>query len=62
MYFIEYFPIFVFATIAFGLSLGFAFLSGVVGPHKPDKEKLSAYECGGTPVEDARVQCDGRGY
>ena len=62
MNFIEYFPIFVFAIIAFGMSLGFAFLSGIVGPHKPDKEKLSAYECGFTPFEDARVQFDVRFY
>ena len=58
----EYLPIFVFALIAIGMSLGFAVLSGAVGPNKPDKEKLSAYECGFTPFEDARVQFDVRFY
>ena len=58
----EYLPIFVFSVIALGMSLGFAFLSGIVGPSKPDKEKLSAYECGFTPFEDARVQFDVRFY
>ena len=58
----EYLPIFIFAVIAFGMSIGFAALSGLVGPNKPDKEKLSAYECGFTPFEDARVKFDVRFY
>jgi NADH-quinone oxidoreductase subunit A len=37
-------------------------LSGIVGPNKPDKEKLSAYECGFEPFEDARVKFDVRFY
>ena len=60
--YIEYFPIFVFVVIALAMSFGFAFLSGIVGPSKPDKEKLSAYECGFTPFEDARVRFDVRFY
>ena len=60
--YIEYFPIFVFIVISLAMSLGFAFLSGMIGPSKPDKEKLSAYECGFTPFEDARVRFDVRFY
>ncbi len=58
----EYLPIFVFIIIALSMSIGFAFLSGITGPSKPDKEKLSAYECGFTPFEDARVRFDVRFY
>ena len=62
MNYTEYLPIFIFVVIAFFMSFGFAFLSGVVGPSKPDKEKLSAYECGFEPFEDARVKFDVRFY
>ena len=62
MNYIEYLPIFIFIVIAFSMSLGFAFLSGLVGPSNPDKEKLSAYECGFEPFEDARVKFDVRFY
>ena len=62
MNYTEYLPIFVFVVIAFSMSLGFALLSNFVGPSKPDKEKLSAYECGFEPFEDARVKFDVRFY
>ena len=52
----------VFILIALSMSLGFALLSGITGPNKPDKEKLSAYECGFAPFEDARVRFDVRFY
>ena len=58
----EYLPIFIFIVIAFSMSLGFALLSRTVGPSRPDKEKLSAYECGFEPFEDARVKFDVRFY
>merc|ERR1712146_250722 len=58
----EYLPIFIFIIIALGLSGGFALLSGFAGPSNPDKEKLSAYECGFTPFEDARGRFDVRFY
>ena len=62
MNYIEYLPIFIFILIALGMSFGFAALSGLAGPSNPDKEKLSAYECGFTPFEDARVRFDVRFY
>ena len=37
-------------------------LSGIVGPNKPDKEKLSAYECGFEAFDDARGRFDVRFY
>ena len=62
MNYLEYLPIFVFVIIAVGLSAGFALLSGFVGPNNPDKEKLSAYECGFPPFDDARGRFDVRFY
>ena len=62
MNYTEYLPIFIFIVIAFSMSLGFALISGIVGHKKPDKEKLSAYECGFEPFEDARVKFDVRFY
>merc|ERR1712146_530516 len=56
MNYTEYLPIFIFIVIAFSM------FSGIVGPNKPDKEKLSAYECGFEPFEDARVKFDVRFY
>ena len=62
MNYLEYLPLFVFILIAVGLSAGFAVLSGFVGPNNPDKEKLSAYECGFSPFDDARGRFDVRFY
>ena len=62
MNYTEYLPIFVFIMIAIGLSAGFAVLSGFVGPKNPDKEKLSAYECGFEAFDDSRMEFDVRFY
>ncbi|MFH0350799.1 MAG: NADH-quinone oxidoreductase subunit A [Chromatiales bacterium] len=58
----QYLPILIFIIVAlvFGavaLSVGFA-----LGPRRTDEEKLSPYECGFEPFEDARMQFDVRYY
>jgi len=58
----EYFSILLFLIIAIVLSLiifGFSYLLSV---QSPDTEKLSAYECGFDPYEDARHTFDVRFY
>jgi NADH-quinone oxidoreductase subunit A len=58
----EYSPIlflFVFSILLAVVILG---LSYVVGVQNPDSEKLSAYECGFDPYEDARNSFDVRFY
>ena len=53
LFYEEYSPILVMAIVAIVLSviiLGASFLLAV---QKPDTEKLSAYECGFDPYEDA---------
>ena len=58
----QYFPIllFIIVGLVFGaLLLGAGF---VLGPRKPDREKLSPYECGFEAFEDARMKFDVRYY
>jgi NADH-quinone oxidoreductase subunit A len=58
----EYFPVLLF--IAVGLAVGVApmALGKLLGPNKPDPEKLSPYECGFEAFEDARMKFDVRYY
>jgi NADH-quinone oxidoreductase subunit A len=58
----EYFPVLLF--IAVGLAVGVApmVLGKLLGPNKPDPEKLSPYECGFEAFEDARMKFDVRYY
>ena len=44
-----YFPIMVLAVVAVLLSLLLMFLSGILGPKRPNKIKLSPYESGMDP-------------
>src|SRR4030095_14778577 len=58
----QYFPILLF--IGFGLVLGLLMLGvgAFVSPSRPDPQKLSPYECGFEPFEDARMKFDVRYY
>lgn len=58
----EYLPILFFLAIAIGLSLALVTVTYVISPKKPDPEKLSPYECGFEPFEDARIPFDVRFY
>jgi NADH-quinone oxidoreductase subunit A len=58
----SYFPIVVFLGIAFGLAFIMIILPMIIGRQKPDNEKLSAYECGFEPFDDARGKFDVRFY
>ena len=58
----NYLPILVFLVIAsligaIAIALGF-----IIGPHRPDTEKNSPYECGFEAFEDARMKFDVRYY
>ena len=59
---VEYLPILIFLAIAVGLALVIVVASMVVAWQKPDTDKLSAYECGFDPFEDARGRFDVRFY
>ena len=58
----EYFPILVFLVIAGGIATAMIVASFVLARQRPDSEKLSPYECGVAPFEDARVRFDVRYY
>ena len=47
----NYLPILIFLGIAFGLGCLLIFLGYLLGPRKPDAEKLSPYECGFEPFD-----------
>ena len=58
----DYLPILVFLGIAGAMGLGFMLLPWLFAPKHPDKEKVSAYECGFNAFEDARMKFDVRFY
>ena len=58
----EYLPILLFLIILIIFSIGALSLSFIVSPKKPSDEKLSPYECGFEPFDDARTKFDIRFY
>lgn len=59
---LNYLPILIFLVIALGLSCLMVTASLLAGKHKPDSEKLSAYECGFDAFSDAHHKFDVRYY
>ena len=59
---IEYLPILVFLLIGVVLAVVMVGASYVFSPKNPDAEKVSPYECGFEPFEDARAKFDVRFY
>ena len=51
---LSYLPILTLVLLAAGFALATLFLSSVLGPRRPSREKLSTYECGIDPVGSAR--------
>jgi NADH-quinone oxidoreductase subunit A len=58
----NYLPILIFLGIAVGLAGLILAASFVIARQRPDVEKLSPYECGFAPFEDARSRFDVRFY
>lgn len=58
----NYFPILLFILVGIGVGVVPMLLGRVFGPHRPDSEKLSPYECGFEAFEDARMKFDVRYY
>ncbi len=57
-----YLPIIFFLGIATVLGGGFMLAAWIVAPRSPDREKVSAYECGFNAFDDARMKFDVRFY
>lgn len=59
---LEYLPIVIFLALATVIGAGFLIAAWVIAPKSPDKEKVSAYECGFNAFDDARMKFDIRFY
>jgi NADH-quinone oxidoreductase subunit A len=53
-YYARYLPLLIHFGIATGLAAAIVTLSWLIGQHKPNRAKMSPYECGVAPVGDAR--------
>jgi NADH-quinone oxidoreductase subunit A len=58
----QYFPILLFILVGMAVGVVPVALGWLIGPNKPDSEKLSPYECGFEAFEDARMRFDVRYY
>ena len=59
---LEYLPILIFLGIAVAMSMMILMASFMVARQRPDREKLSPYECGFEPFNDSRQRFDVRFY
>lgn len=58
----NYFSIFIYMGLSLALGVVLIMLGALIAPHNPNPEKLSQYECGFPPFEDARLKFDVRFY
>jgi NADH-quinone oxidoreductase subunit A len=57
-----YFPVLLFILVGLAVGIGPMLVGWILGPHRPDAEKLSPFECGFEAFEDARMKFDVRYY
>jgi NADH-quinone oxidoreductase subunit A len=58
----QYLPILIFLCVSTVIGVVLIILGGLLGPTRPDSEKLSPYECGFEAFEDSRSKFDVRYY
>ena len=58
----QYFPILLFILVGLAVGVVPMLMGWMLGPNRPDAEKLSPYECGFEAFEDARMKFDVRYY
>jgi NADH-quinone oxidoreductase subunit A len=58
----NYLPILIFLVVGALVGVGPLAVGFLLGPHRPDPEKDSPYECGFEAFESARIQFDVRYY
>ena len=58
----SYFPILMFILVGIAVGVAPMVLGSILGPNRPDSEKLSPYECGFEAFEDAHMKFDVRYY
>ena len=59
---VHYFPVILFIGVSLALGLLLVAMGWFLGPSRPDRAKLSPYECGFEPFEDTRFPFDVRFY
>jgi NADH-quinone oxidoreductase subunit A len=57
-----YLPILIFIAVALVMGTVLLAIGLILGPHRPDPEKGSPYECGFEAFEDSRMKFDVRYY
>ena len=62
MYISQYVSIYIYLIVCLVFSVSFFFISFIISIQKVDTEKLSPYECGFDPFDDARSRFDIRFY
>lgn len=58
----QYLPVLIFIMVGVAVGVVPQLLGSLLGPRRPDEQKLSAYECGFEAFEDARMKFDVRYY
>jgi NADH-quinone oxidoreductase subunit A len=58
----DYLPLVIFIGLSLVIGLALLVAPFIVAYQNPDPEKLSAYECGFNPFDDARMKFDVRFY
>ncbi len=58
----NYLPVLIFIIVGVVVGGVMIAIGFILGPHRPDDEKLSPYECGFEAFEDARMKFDVRYY
>jgi len=58
----NYLPVLLFIIVGIGVGVGPMAIGKLLGPSRPDPQKLSPYECGFEAFEDARMKFDVRYY
>ncbi len=58
----NYLPVLIFIVVGIAVGGVMIAMGFMLGPHRPDSEKLSPYECGFEAFEDSRMKFDVRYY
>ena len=58
----NYLPVLIFIGVAGAIGILLLIGGRMLGPHQPNKAKLSSYECGFSAFEDARLPFDVKFY
>ncbi len=58
----NYLPTLLFLMVSTGIGIALILAGRLLGPRRPDAQKLSPYECGFEAFEDARMKFDVRYY